>query len=121
MGIIGPHLGVGNRVQRGPKRNGFVRLDGRARTARGDKDAAMERVTVQELKMQFASKFRVMGLNTQLLTSLAHGCFMGRFTRFDAPAGAINFSGPKAPLFSNEKNLTLADHKKQNSPFRGLP
>jgi hypothetical protein len=81
----------------------------------------VERVSVKELKMQFAAEFGVMGLDTEFLAGLAHGRLQGGFTRINAPPRAIDFAGPKAPLFADEQDPAITNHKKQDSPLGGLP
>jgi len=57
MAIVGPHLVVGNGIERNPKRQRFVGFLRFSLEIVGEKNGAMQTEAVAELKVQFAAGF----------------------------------------------------------------
>jgi hypothetical protein len=55
VAVVRPHLVVGNGIERGPERRRFIGLARLAFEIVGEKDRAMQAVTVAKLEMQFAA------------------------------------------------------------------
>jgi len=55
MAIVGPHLVVGNGIERNPKRQRFVGFLRFSLEIVGEKNGAMQTEAVTELKVQFAA------------------------------------------------------------------
>ena len=56
--VVRPHLIVGNGVERDPKRHRFISLARLAFEIAGEKDDAIEAVTIAELKVQIRRALR---------------------------------------------------------------
>lgn len=81
----------------------------------------MQGQTIGELKMEFASGAWMQGRHTDLLPGLADGRFQGGLTRFQPPAGTIDLSRAKTPLFADHQHRALPPHKAEGGSHCRLP
>ena len=73
VAIVGPHLVVGNGIERSPERDRFVGFVRFSFEIVGEKNGAMQAEAVAELKMQFAALFGPERFDAELFERFAQG------------------------------------------------
>jgi hypothetical protein len=81
----------------------------------------MQGVSIKKLEVENAAQPGIVGFDAQLFAGFPDGGLQGCFSGVNATTGTIDFAGTQAPLFPDEKNLPIPDHKKQNGALGGLP
>ena len=121
MPVVGPHLVVGNGLERRPERG---RLFGLARFSfevMSEEDGALHAVAVAELKIQFAMVLRPDWFDPEFLESLAQGRVERGFTRIDFAPRSINFTSSETAFLADEKDSFLAHDEEKVGADTWLP
>lgn len=119
--VVGPHFVVGDGVERGPERNGFVSFVRFALEIQRPEDRAMEAVTVAELEMQFAMLDRAKRPDPELFFGFAQGGLQRRFAGIDLAARAIDLARAKAAFLADEENFFVTHDEEKVGADAWLP
>jgi len=87
----------------------------------GQKDDAMQAVTIAELKVQFAPLFAVARRDTELLERFAQGRLKRSFVRIDLAAGSVNLACAETALLPDEENFSFSHNEEEGGTDAGLP
>jgi len=119
--VVGPHLVVGNLVERGPEGDGFGGLGWLALEIVGEENSTVQAVAIAELEMQFAPLLGVERGDAKFLESFAEGGGERSFAPVDFTARTVNFPRAEAALLADKKNLSVAHNKEEIGADARLP
>jgi hypothetical protein len=109
MNVVGPHFFIGNIIERGPERQGFISLNQLADVIVGNENFTVKAVAVGKLKMELSSALGIQRREADFFGGLAYGTFVRFLAGLNSTSGAVNFSRAEAPLFADEKNFFALD------------
>ncbi len=120
MPIVGPHLVVGDGVERRPERDGFVGFVRFAFEIVRPENGAMQAVAVAELEMQFAMLDRAERFDPEFLESFAQGGLRAAF-RPDRPCrpGPLILPAPKPRFLRMRRIFSSRTMKRRLARTRG--
>ena len=121
VAVICPHGVVRNMVDRSPEWNRFIGLARFAEKVMGDKNGAMQAVTIAKLKVQFAALFGRDWHDVEFLESFAEGSVERILALIDLAARAVDFSRAEPAFLVDEKDLVLANNEEEIGANARLP
>ena len=98
--IVRPHFFVRDSVHRSPKRDGLRSFDRLPDKVPRNKDAAMQAIAIEELKMKLASQLRGKSLDAEFLARFAHSGVKRCLPWLNSAPWSVDFSRSQPALLA---------------------